>query len=145
MSRAFDDDWLQRYGWEHAAYYSEWYYANSVLPASFADQPIMSLIEIVGITLGSLLTGGLVGAWFLLRLANLAAFSATMLLTTLGSPVLLPIALPIWSILQIVGGGGLVVLLAAPIYSKGFGAAVRDLFGPRRRLLLILAASTCSA
>ncbi len=138
VARAFDDDWLQRLGWQHAAYYSEWYYANSVpLPASFADQPIYSLLEVVGVTLGTLLTGGLVGAWFLVKLANLAAFSAAGLLSTLGNPLLLPIALPVWSILQIVGGGGLLVLLAEPIYTPGFGAGVRKLFGPRRRLLLI--------
>jgi len=134
MERAFDDGFL------HRAAVSEWYYANYPLPASFGTQLLPSLIEIVGVTLGSLLTGGVVGAWFLLKVANLAAFSAGALLLTLGSPLLLPIALPVWSVLQVVGGGGLLVLLAEPLVCGHFGAGIANLAGARRRPLLIFSA-----
>ena len=134
VERAFEN------GFEYRARFSEWYYASSVLPASFADQPLASLVEIVGILLGSLLTGGLVGAWFLVKMANLAAFGAASLLLTLGGVWMLPIALPLWSIAQLAGAAGLVVLLAEPLLSGRFAAGVANLFGQRRRLLLIFGA-----
>lgn len=127
-------------GFFHRGAVSEWYYANSPLPASFASQPLPSLVEIVGLLLGSLLTGGLVGAWFLVKMANLAAFSAASLLLTLGNPLLLAVALPPWSWLQIIGAGGLVVLLAEPLLSQRFGAGVRALAHRRLRPLLIFGA-----
>lgn len=130
MERTFED------GFRYRAAFAEWYYANSPLPASFGTQPIASLVEILGIVLGSLLTGGLVGAWFLMRVANLAAFSAASLLITLENPLLIVIALPLWSILQVIGGGGLLVLLAEPLASGSFGAGLSALWKSRRRTLL---------
>lgn len=131
MERTFENGFL------HRAAFAEWYYANSPLPASFGSQPLASLIEIVGIVLGSLLTGGLVGAWFLMRVANLAAFSAASLLLTLPNGLWLVVALPIWSILQIIGGGGLLVLLAEPLASGRLGTGIAELGKSRRRPLLI--------
>lgn len=131
VERAFED------GFAHRAAYSEWYYARSPLPASFTTQPLASVVEIVGITLGSLLTGGLVGVWFLVKAANLAAFSAGALLLTLRNPLLLPIALPPWSIVQLVGAGGLVVVLAEPLLSGQFQAGIRQLTRSRRKPLAI--------
>lgn len=131
MERTFENGFL------HRAAFAEWYYANSPLPASFGSQPLASLIEIVGIVLGSLLTGGLVGAWFLMRVANLAAFSAASLLLTLPNGLWLVVALPIWSILQIIGGGGLLVLLAEPLASGRLGTGIAELGQSRRRPLLI--------
>lgn len=134
LERAFENGFLYR------AAYHEWYYANSPLPASFASQPVASAAEIAGILLGSLVSGGLVGAWFLVKMANLAAFSAGSLLLTLGSPLLLPLALPLWSVLQLAGAGGLVVLLAEPLVSGRFVAGLGDLFQRRRRPLLLFGA-----
>ncbi|MBK8049638.1 MAG: hypothetical protein IPK16_22540 [Anaerolineales bacterium] len=131
MERAFEGGFL------HRAAISEWYYAEATLPASFQAQPVARIIEIAGIVLGSLLTWGLVGAWFLMRLANLAAFSAGSLLLTLQNPFLIVIALPIWSVLQIVGGGGLVALLAEPLVRGNLAAGVQRLFAERRVALML--------
>jgi hypothetical protein len=139
VEAAFEDGFL------HRAAYAEWYYAAnaeaSPLPASFATQPLASLAELLGIVLGSLLTAGFVGAWFLMKLANLAAFSAASLLLTLPGPLWLPVTLPLWSVFQIVGGGGLLVLLAEPLASSsltgGFAAGVRELGRSRRLPFLI--------
>jgi hypothetical protein len=135
MERAFENGFL------HRAAFAEWYYAadaqGSPLPASFATQPIPSLAEIVGITLGSLFSAGFVGAWFLMKLANLAAFSAASLVSTLPNLLWIFVALPIWSILQIVGGGGLLVVLAEPLASGRFMAGLRDLGRDRRLPLLV--------
>ena len=133
--RAFEN------GFNYRAAFAEWYYANnaksSPLPASFAIQPLASIAEILGIVLGSLLTAGFVGAWFLMKVANLAAFGAATLTLTLQSPLLIVIALPLWSILQVIGGGGLLVLLAEPLASGRFGAGLRE-FGRSRRLPLLV-------
>jgi hypothetical protein len=128
-------------GFLHRAAYAEWYYAadarTSPLPASFATQLLPSLVEILGIVLGSLLTGGLVGAWFLMKVANLAAFSAASLLLTLPNFLWIFVALPVWSILQIGGGGGLLVLLAEPLASGKFGQGLAELGHSRRLPLLV--------
>ncbi len=134
VERAFEDGFL------HRAAFAEWYYAQGLLPASFQSQPVASVLEIAGILLGSLLTWGLVGAWFLMRLANLAAFSAGSLLLTLQNPFLIFVTLPLWSILQIVGGGALVVLLAEPLIRGNFMAGLRRLVGERRTLLMLFGA-----
>jgi len=131
MERTFENGFL------HRAAFAEWYYAGSPLPASFGTQPLASLAEVLGLVLGSLLTGGLLGAWFLMKLANLAAFSAASLLLTLPNPLLIVVALPVWSILQVVGGGGLLAVLAEPLASGSFGAGVRELGRSRLRPLLI--------
>ena len=116
VERAFTD------GFMHRALTSEWYFARSPLPASFATQPVPSLLEVLGVTLGSFITGGLVGLWYVVRMANLAGFSAGHLLGILGSPLWIGVALPIWSILQIVGAGGLVVICAEPLLADRFVA-----------------------
>ena len=134
LERAFDGGFLYR------AELAEWYFASSTLPASFASQPIQSLVEIIGILAGSLFTGGLVGSWFLMRMANLAAFGAASLLLALENPLWLPVTLLPWSLLQLIGGGGLLALLAEPLASGHFAAGVRNLVGVRRKPLLLFGA-----
>ena len=61
-------------------------------------------------------------------MANLAAFSAGHLLGVLANPLLLVVALPIWSVLQVVGAGGLVVVCAEPLLATkrmAFGSWAR--------------------
>jgi hypothetical protein len=128
-------------GFLHRAAFAEWYYAaeaaTSPLPASFTTQPLASAVEIAGIVLGSLLTGGLVGAWFLMKLANLAAYSAASLLLTLPNFLWIVVALPVWSVLQIAGGGGLLVLLAEPLASGRLAGGLRELSRSRRLPALV--------
>lgn len=124
-------------GFLHRAAISEWYFANSPLPASPAAAPLASLVEVLGVTLGSWLTAGFLGAWFLVQMANLAAFSAGHLLGIFKNPLLLPVALPIWSILELIGAAGLVVLLAEPLANGRL--SLGSVFGARRRRTLIFA------
>ena len=132
VERAFDDGFMVR------AMTSEWYFANSPLPASFATEPLPAALEIAGITLGALFTGGVVGVWSLVHMANLAAFTAGHLLGILGSPLWIVVALPIWSLLQVAGAGGLVVLFAEPLLVDRF--ALGRWFARRRRALAIFGA-----
>ena len=110
IERAFDDGFFYR------ASLSEWYFAGSPLPGSLATQPLASLLEVAGLTVGALVSGGVVGVWSLVRLANLTAFGAGHLLGVLGSPLWLPVALAPWHLLQLAGASGLVVLLAEPLW-----------------------------
>ncbi|MCL4825778.1 MAG: hypothetical protein KJZ95_00335 [Caldilinea sp.] len=132
VERAFDDGFMVR------AMTSEWYFTNSPLPASFATEPIPAALEIAGVTLGALFTGGVIGVWSLVRMANLAAFTAGHLLGVLGSPLWIVVALPIWNLLQIVGAGGLVVIFAEPLLVDRFG--LRRWFTRRRLALAIFGA-----
>lgn len=132
IERAFED------GFMHRAMVSEWYFARSPLPSSFSSQPLASLAEIVGVTFGSLVTGGVVGFWFLVRMANLTAFDAGHLLGILGNPFLIVVALPIWSILQVVGAGGLVVVCSELLLTDRF--AVGKWLGRRLRLFAVFGA-----
>lgn len=129
VERAFTD------GFMHRAMLSEWYFANSPLPASFVTQPFASLLEIAGVTLGALVSGGVVGVWFLVRMANLAAFSAGHLLGILGSPLWIVVALPIWSVLQLIGASGLVAVCAEALLADRF--ALGAWLARRRRALLV--------
>jgi len=132
VERAFDNGFMMR------AMTSEWYFANAPLPASFATEPIPTALEIAGITLGSLFTAGVVGVWSLVRMANLAAFTAGHLLGVLGGPLWIVVALPMWSVLQLAGAGGLVVLFAEPLQVDRFGLG--GWFKRRRRALAIFGA-----
>jgi len=126
VERAFAD------GFMHRAQLSEWYFARTPLPASFTTQPVPSLLEIIGVTLGTLVSGGVIGLWYVVRMANLAAFSAGHLLSILGNPLLIVVALPIWSILQLIGAGGWVVVGAEPLLVDRFalGAWLRRRWRP---------------
>ena len=132
LERAFENGFMQR------AMISEWYFAHSPLPGAVTTEPIATFVEIVGIVLGALLTGGLVGAWFLVRMANLAAFSAGHLLGILGDPLLIFVALPVWSILAIVGAGGLLVVCSEPLLTGRFELGAW--FRRRKQLLAIFGA-----
>ncbi len=84
--------------------------------------------------LGSLATGGLIGAFFLVRAVNFAAFGMGGLLAADVSSLA---ALPIWTLIKLAGYAGLFVLLSRPLLIKDFSATT--LFNQNRRLLLISA------
>ena len=121
-------------GFRYRAAFFGWFYGVEALPASLRVAPLGRLLEIVGIVLGSLLSGGLVGLWFLMRATNLAAYGAGMLWLDTGQMVSVIAGLPVWTLLRIAGYAGLVVLLAEPLFTRNwqFGHYLSD----RRTLLL---------
>jgi hypothetical protein len=114
-----------------------WFYAGDELPASLTTQPVARLIELAGVLLGSLVTGGLLGVWFLVRAANLAAYSAGALWQSSGFVGYLFAGLPLWTVLRLAGYASFVALLAEPLLTGRWspGAHLQ-----RRRNLLLIAA-----
>ena len=93
------------------------------------------IVELLGVTLGSLLSVGLIGIWFLVRALNLAAFNTGVLLVVSDKPLAFLEAIPFWSLLRIGGYAGFVILLAEPLLTSNWNPLfyLRE----RRRLLLV--------
>ena len=112
----------------------QWFYTGQDLPRTLPGNPGATLMEGAGVLLGSLATGGLIGAFFLVRAVNFAAFGMGGLLAE-GASLLA--ALPIWTLIKLAGYAGLFTLLSRPLLIKDFSATT--LFNQNRRLLLISA------
>jgi hypothetical protein len=122
-------------GFEYRTAFLGWFYGAGALPASLSAQPAARLGELLGIIFGSLLTGGLLGVWFLVRAANLAAYGAGVLGHDSGLFFNSIAGLPLWTLLRLAGYAGFVVLLAEPLFSRNWSPAYY--LASRRRLLLI--------
>lgn len=124
-------------GFVYGTAYIEWFYgiAGAVRPDSFAAQPLPRIVELLGVTLGSLLSVGLIGIWFLVRALNFAAFNMGVLLVVSDKPLAFLEAVPLWSLLRIGGYTGFVILLAEPLLTSNWNPLfyLRE----RRRLFLI--------
>jgi hypothetical protein len=121
-------------GFDRGVALLEWLYADSPLPASLLSQPAARWLEVLGVLLGSLLTGGIVGIWFLMRATNLAGFFSGVLLATSGDPAgFLAMLLP-WTLLRLAGYTGFVILLAEPLLTGNWRPA--HYLTHRRGLLL---------
>lgn len=105
-------------GFAYRAAITAWFFGGAPHPSGFASQPLTYVIEFVGITVGSLITAGLVGTWFLVRLVNQAAYGTGILLATLANPAQSFLVIPYWTLLRAAGYGGLVVLCAMPLLTS---------------------------
>lgn len=122
-------------GFAYRGELASWFYSGTILPGSLQAAPAARLVEVVGILLGSLLTAGLVGAWFLVRAVDLAGFGTGALLTSLDTPALILLVIPIWSLVRIAGYAGLVTLLAEPLLTNIWSPT--HYWDRRQRLLLV--------
>lgn len=131
VQEAFADGFLYRMA------YVNWFYAagDALRPDGFVVRPLARLLELIGITVGSLFTLGLVGIWFLVRAVNLTAFSMGALMLAVGEATAIIAALPLWSLIRIAGYAGIVIVLAEPLLTSNWNPLfyLRE----RRRLLLV--------
>ncbi len=111
------------------------FYTGQNLPRTLGVAPLSGLVEVAGVTLGSLATGGLIGAFFLVRAVNFAAFGMGGLLAAKISNLA---ALPLWTLIKLAGYAGFFVLLSRPVLTGNFSPSA--IVGPNRRLLIISAA-----
>ena len=113
-----------------------WLYAGSHLPDGLRSEPVARLVEIVGVTAGALLTGGLLGVWFLMQATNQAGFSAGVFLAGLSHGGTLPPFFLLWTVLRIAGYAGLVALLAEPLWTQNWSL---DFYVKQRNRLFLIA------
>jgi len=128
VERAINDGFIYRTA------YLEWFFGNRQVPDSLAVQPVGRLLEVGGVLVGSLVSGGLIGIWFLVRAVNLSAFGSGALLAPLGGLTGLLAALPVWTLARLAGYGGFVILLAEPLLTRNWALRI---FWQERRTLLI--------
>jgi len=91
----------------------EWSATGLGLPGSILQNPGSRLVEFFGILLGSLLSAGLVGLWFLMRAVNQFGYGIGRLALE-GPPGLLLGLMP-WRLATLAGYAGLVAMLAQPL------------------------------
>ena len=108
----------------------EWSATGLNLPGSILQSPVSRLVEFFGVLLGSLLSAGLVGLWFLVRAVNQFGFGVGRL--ALEGPSVLLIGLMPWRMVTLAGYAGLIILLAQPLLTNNWNPA---LYFPRQRRL----------
>ncbi|HXF63013.1 MAG TPA: hypothetical protein VNK95_15415 [Caldilineaceae bacterium] len=122
-------------GFAYRGAVAAWFFSGGPLPGGLLAAPLGRLAEVVGIVVGSLVSAGLIGAWVLVRATNLAAYGAGTLLSTIETPGLYILALPLWAMIRIAGYAGLVILGAEPLLTNNWSP--RFYWAERRRLLLV--------
>jgi hypothetical protein len=121
-------------GFAYRAALLEWLYGVGTLPTGWAAQPLLRVWEIVAATAGSLLTGGFLGYWILVKTTALAAYGAAAVWESgAGIGGFLP-----WQLLRIAGYSGFVVVFAQALWVGVWSP--RALWRAHRRTLLISAA-----
>lgn len=93
----------------------EWHFSQRAFPGSLVDEARVRLLEIVGATVGSLVTAGVVGDWFLVRAVNLAGLQAGGLLANTTGPVILTSPFVWLTAVRIAGLAGLTILFTEPL------------------------------
>ncbi len=102
-------------GFAYRAAITAWFFGGAPHPAGLAAHPLGFVTEFAMMAIGSLLTAGLVGVWFLVRLINLAAYGTGILLATLPNLGLVLLVIPYWTLLRAAGHAALIVLCAMPL------------------------------
>ncbi len=107
-------------GFAYQASLLSWLYTQSPLPASWGSQPLLRVIELLGVTVGTVVSGGLVGIWFLLRALNLWVFGIGAAINAgAGAAGLLAVLEP-WWLLRLVSYALLVAVLASPGFTGDY-------------------------
>ncbi len=130
-------EWAFQNGFRYRGDFIGWFYGTGELPASLTQQLGYRLFELVGVLVGSLISGGLLGVWFLVRVTNLTAYGAGALWQTSGDSLAVLGGLPLWALFRLAGYAGFIVLLAEPLFTGNWSP--RYYLSNRRRLLLISA------
>ena len=92
-----------------------WFFGGAPHPTGLLQQPVTFVIELAGVILGTLVSAGFVGTWFLIRLINQSAYSTGILLGALDSSAQALLVIPYWSLIRAAGYAGLVILCAQPL------------------------------
>ena len=116
-------------GFNQRVLYLTWFYGGERMPATLVGRAV----EVVGVLLGSLVSGGLIGLWFWVRALNRLGFFSGALLNSVDNLLMIIPALNPWTLLRLVGYGGLIVALGEPLLAGRWSPAF--ILRERRRLL----------
>ncbi len=118
-------------GFNQRVLYLTWFYGGERMPATLVGRAV----EVVGVLLGSLVSGGLLGLWFFARALNRLGFFTGALIGSVDNVLMIIPALNPWTLLRLVGYGGLIAVLGEPLLGGRWSPAfyLRE----RRRLLVI--------
>ena len=111
----------------------EWSVTGFNLPGSILQNPGSRLTELFGIVLGSLLSAGLVGLWFLMRAVNQFGYGVGRL--AVEGPSYLILGLMPWRLAALAGYAGLVAMLAQPLLTNVWNPT--HYFARQRRLATV--------
>lgn len=128
LERAIPDGFMSR------VTFIEWFYAGSPPPPGWIEGPVSRLFQSMVVAAGSLLTGGLIGTWILVRSVNQAGFYSGSLLMALNETFNAFGAWAPWTVLRLAGTIGLTVYFAEPILSGDW--SIRSRIRERGSLLL---------
>lgn len=117
LEAAFNDGFVYR------GAITAWFFGGAPLPDGLISSPVGRVIEILGIVVGSLISIGLAGFWFLVRLVNQAGYGTGILLASLANPSLSLLVIPYWTLLRAAGYAGLVILFAQPLLTYRWSPA----------------------
>jgi hypothetical protein len=94
---------------------AEWFFSGTPFPGSVHESAGNWLLRTAGTLVGSIVSGGLLGYWMLVRAVNIAAFQAAGFAMVLDSLSASPAVFPPWMLSRIAGLAGLVVLMTEPL------------------------------
>ncbi len=116
-------------GFNQRVLYLTWFYGGERMPATLIGRAV----EVVGVLLGSLISGGLVGLWFFVRAINRLGFFTGSLISSVDNVLMVIPALNPWTLLRLIGYGGLITVLGEPLLAGRWSPTfyLRE----RRRLL----------
>lgn len=90
-----------------------WFFAGAPNPNALTF--IGALIELLTVTLGSLITAGIAGIWILTTTTNEAAYSVGILSRTIINPAQFFLIIPYWALLRTAGYAALTLTCAMPL------------------------------
>jgi hypothetical protein len=112
-----------------------WFVGGAPFPGGLSLNPVGYLIEFFAITLGSLVSAGLVGIWYLVHLVNRAGFATGILFSNVTNPAFSSLVIPYWTLLRAAGYAGLIVLAAEPLLTYNWSPGYY--WHNHRKLILI--------
>jgi hypothetical protein len=115
---------------------TSWLYTDAPLPGGLLAAPASRFLEIAGVIFGSLISAGIVGTWFLVRMANLTGYSIGSLLNAIEDGFSILAVLPLWSIAYLISLAAWLVLCAEPLLTRNWSP---QFYWRNRRLLVLIA------
>ena len=94
-----------------------WLYNAKTASGVMQENILSDLVVTAGVIVGSLVSAGGIGNWFLMRLVNQTGFGIGIIWGAIEGRGGLLLAIPLWTVLRIAGLAGFVILFSTPLLS----------------------------